>query len=688
VEPFDLCLSHLSEDQRLSYFAALEPGSDVDHRGTDLPISLLSAVLNAVRDPETNNPRFGNANFAWASFRDLADFASVTFQGESRFQNAVFEEGASFDDASFSHHTNFSSAEFHKEVKFTSSTFGGDSYFTSTSFREGVNMSKAIFTGYARFNMATFHEVADFSRATFEKIANFSSAAFTESSIFTSTQFTEEANFSSVEFHGTVRFFTAKFTENAQFKSALFSNSAAFNETRFGGEADFYSAHFCRGSRFDAALFSDVARFEGAQFDGREARFNQATFTNEARFASSKFSGRANFTQVAFEGNAHFGFSEFSNDALFSGASFERAKRFGPIVCAGQVAFVGTTFRGPVIMEISSKLLLFQRTHWESTAVIRVRKASVDLSNAVFEYPVSLAPAPHPFTFPSGRSFELGAGREPAVQVLSLRGVDAAHLILTDADLTHCRFAGTVHLDQLRLEGACHFANVPPGIRRSGWRLIRWTPRWTLAEEHGWRSARHDDSGGWAPSPEGSEIVGPAALTAIYRHLRKSFEDGKNEPDAADFYYGEMEMRRNDLRRPKAERSLIAAYWALSGYGLRAARTLTWLLAAMSATLLVMLLWGLPTDDPTPISKGEIKGRAISLETKTKDPVNPQGPLSERMSSERFEKGVRVVLNSVIFRSSGQSLTTFGTYAEMASRVTEPVLLGLAALAVRNRIKR
>jgi hypothetical protein len=108
----------------------------------------------------------------------------------------------------------------------------------------------------------------------------------------------------------------------------------------------------------------------------------------------------------------------------------------------------------------------------------------------------------------------------------------------------------------------------------------------------------------------------------------------------------------------------------------------------MSATLLVMLLWGLPTDDPTPISKGEIKGRAISLETKTKDPVNPQGPLSERMSSERFEKGVRVVLNSVIFRSSGQSLTTFGTYAEMASRVTEPVLLGLAALAVRNRIKR
>ena len=34
------------------------------------------------------------------------------------------------------------------------------------------------------------------------------------------------------------------------------------------------------------------------------------------------------------------------------------------------------------------------------------------------------------------------------------------------------------------------------------------------------------------------------------------------------------------------------------------------------------------------------------------------------------------------------ALTTAGTYVEMASRLTEPVLLGLAALAVRGRVKR
>ncbi|WP_406335645.1 hypothetical protein [Streptomyces sp. NBC_00203] len=45
-------------------------------------------------------------------------------------------------------------------------------------------------------------------------------------------------------------------------------------------------------------------------------------------------------------------------------------------------------------------------------------------------------------------------------------------------------------------------------------------------------------------------------------------------------------------------------------------------------------------------------------------------------------------MNSVIFRSSGQDLATAGTYTEMASRHFEPVLLGLAVLAVRGRVKR
>lgn len=132
----------------------------------------------------------------------------------------------------------------------------------------------------------------------------------------------------------------------------------------------------------------------------------------------------------------------------------------------------------------------------------------------------------------------------------------------------------------------------------------------------------------------------------------------------------------------------MAAYWALSGYGLRATRALTWLGAAMAATVAVMVLWGLPADDPNPTITGRQTGQAISLTTETPDPVNPTGPLTERVTTERGEKALRVVINSVIFRSSGQDLTTTGTYAEMLSRLAEPVLLGLAVLAVRSRVKR
>jgi hypothetical protein len=44
----------------------------------------------------------------------------------------------------------------------------------------------------------------------------------------------------------------------------------------------------------------------------------------------------------------------------------------------------------------------------------------------------------------------------------------------------------------------------------------------------------------------GAGQVGPAQLALVYRALRKALEDGANAPGAADFYYGEMEMRRHD----------------------------------------------------------------------------------------------------------------------------------------------
>jgi hypothetical protein len=315
----------------------------------------------------------------------------------------------------------------------------------------------------------------------------------------------------------------------------------------------------------------------------------------------------------------------------------------------------------------------------------------VDFAHAVFEYPLAISAERQPFVLPDGTEVAeapLTYAPSADVRLSTLRGVDAAHLVLADIDLSRCLLTGTVHLDQLRLEGVCSFDKVPPRPHWRRWHPVRFTERLALAEEHHWRANERSAVPGWNVSVFGAQDARPASLAPVYRQLRKSFEDSKNEPGAADFYYGEMEMRRHSSQTPRAERGLLTAYWALSGYGLRATRALVWLLLAMASTILAMLLWGLPVDDPKPQTTGKVTGQDIRLITDTPDPANPVGPLRERVSTKRFEKALRVVVNSVIFRSSGQNLTTTGIYTEMASRLFEPVLLGFAVFAIRGRVKR
>lgn len=512
--------------------------------------------------------------------------------------------------------------------------------------------------------------------------ARFDSATFTGDVWFDSATFTGDAWFNSATFTGQAIFDSATFNGEASFDSATFNGDAVFNSATFSGDALFESATFARDAWFTPVTFTGKAWFTHGNFMAN-ADFSSANFTGAAWFLTTAFSQDAHFGSATFTGNVVFEWAAFAGEAEFRSASFERAAFLGPLR-GDRVDLSEATFGSPIRVEIDAKSLVCRRTHWLDTARVWVRYAEVDLSDAVFDHPLTIATRRRPPATAAGAF----ADADPQAQVTSLQGVDAAHLVLTDMDLSRCLFSGTVHLDQVRLEGQYRLATAPAGLRRRGAWPVRWTPRRTLAEEHHWRASRQVGADGWAPAPQGREVLTPAALAPVYRQLRKSFEDGKHEPGAADFYYGEMEMRRHADDIPRGERRLLTLYWALSGYGLRASRALGWLLAAMTLTVLLMMLWGLPQGDTPTRSTGDLTGRHVVLTTKNADPANPTGPLHRRLTSGRFEKSLRVVVNSVVFRSSGQGLTTTGTYTEMASRLTEPVLLGLAALAVRSRIKR
>ena len=90
------------------------------------------------------------------------------------------------------------------------------------------------------------------------------------------------------------------------------------------------------------------------------------------------------------------------------------------------------------------------------------------------------------------------------------------------------------------------------GHRYGGGAAVRAWPR------NDWRATTPKYSG-WADtrSAETAEVR-PERLAGLYRQLRKAQEDTKNEPGAADFYYGEMEMRRQHRTTPGRTRNHMA----------------------------------------------------------------------------------------------------------------------------------
>jgi hypothetical protein len=166
---------------------------------------------------------------------------------------------------------------------------------------------------------------------------------------------------------------------------------------------------------------------------------------------------------------------------------------------------------------------------------------------------------------------------------------------------------------------------------------------------------------------------GAAQVAALYRALRKGREDIRDEPGAADFYYGEMEMRRHAKREEaKTERqrrhyrhSLTAMtehlvlwlYWLVSGYGLRAWRAL----ATLTVTIALVGVW---------FSR-----------------VGFHNPRPSLAASWLYALQATVSLEGKARQLSGQ-LTLPGELLRVGMRLIGPILLGLAVLSIRGRVKR
>jgi uncharacterized protein YjbI with pentapeptide repeats len=601
IDGQDACLAHVDEEARKGYLAGLRPGGPVDLRGTVISAELIGEVLAATRTG-----------------------GGAAVLGDARFDRVPFSGFAGFDEVQFTGGAWFSGAEFSRPAAFGGARFSGPAWF-----------GEARCSGTAGFNGA--------------------------------------------EFSGPAVFSGARFSGDAWFGEARFSGPAGFNGAEFSGDAWFGEARFSGDARFDEAEFSDTARFYGAQFS-RDAGFGEAQFSGPARFDGAQFSGDAKFVG-----------SQFSGDARFGGSQFSRAGALGPLLGATNLILDRVSFAGAMIIDVATPRLSCVETSFQQGATVRARYAEIVLDGAVFATPSTLAYAEDIFSRPAADPAGEGPLFDetplhttgPRPRVLSLRRVDVSTLVLADVDLSACLFQGAHHLDQLRIEGARPFASTPAGwkfgrVGGQGVPVWRWTRRQTLAEEHQWRAGRrlpaapsgrpHPQLVGWF----GSEVqapwlaghtgrrvqpLRPGRVAVLYRGLRKAQEDSKDEPGAADFYYGEMEMRRLASATPWGERVILTLYWLVSGYGLRGLRALAWLLAVVVGLAGLLQAIGFNGGDPG------------------------------------FRDALIYAAQSTISIASGNKALTehvswAGEVLRIALRLVGPVLLGLALLAVRNRVKR
>jgi hypothetical protein len=259
---------------------------------------------------------------------------------------------------------------------------------------------------------------------------------------------------------------------------------------------------------------------------------------------------------------------------------------------------------------------------------------------------------------------------EPRPRLITLRGAQVAALSLSDVDLRACRFFGAHGLQSLSVEASCEWAQTP-GFRRVG--LRRYIRRETIAEEHHSRDDPNDpwndgstQAPDWLADRDGrEESLEPRQLAGLYRALRKAREDNKDQAGAGDLYYGEMEMRRHARMRERKLRSdvrcrsdhaVLVAYWLACGYGLRASRAFIALLVLVVVASLGLQAWGFTTDPPYP--------RALLY------------------AIEGTSSLLRVP------NAAGLEMTYAGERIQIVLRLLGPLLIGLALLAVRARVKR
>lgn len=374
-------------------------------------------------------------------------------------------------------------------------------------------------------------------------------------------------------------------------------NGDKFRSIVFPGDIDFSGSTFNDETDFSRATFSGVADFSSAKFTAARADFTRATFTGLADFSNAEFiGGRADFFKTTFTGGAYFRETAFSEGASFFGArltseadffktKFSKGANFRQAAFAKVAYFFWAEFTGGSAFFNEAhfaKLAVFTKAEFSEVAVF-IKAAfmkGANFTQASFTKGADFREAKflERTLFASGQEVdpERSVGRILPIffeAEVDFRGAiiePLEALTFRDADLRKSRFAGT-DLRKAEITNA-----MWPEMDRP-FPLI---PR---------RSGVYDEK---APLGKGQTREWPH-IERVYRELKQNCEDRKDYERASDFHYGEKEMRRKNPGTSWGSWCWLTLYWLVSGYGERYWRPLYWAAGLLFASAGLYLCLGL-----------------------------------------------------------------------------------------------
>jgi Pentapeptide repeats (9 copies) len=654
LSPRGSCLAHLDRDGELTALLRSVGDGGLDARGVEFDELLLTVVLAAVPRTAEEKPLLMRCDFTQARFPEGARFDEVEFGRETRFDGATFGARTSFAGASFGERTSFRRATFGRSVRFDRCVFGNRVSFANAQFGDGARFEGSRFGNGTTLVDTVWGSDASFEDAVFGARLRSDGAAFVDRAFFRNTVFASEASFRKTTFGVNAAFEGASFGRDPSFSGSTFGRNANFADTRFAPGSSFRRVTFGKLATFRGATFGDRAWFTDATF-GAGAAFAHATFEGRTRFNLTTFVAGGDFHETTFGGQVSFESAVFGGRATFRLAIFERARSFGPLAVDGALLLDQASFLEAARLEVAAERLLVRRSRFPEGVDIRVRWSEIELDESDFGGPGILAAAlPFKPLDESKLAQRLPPGRGQRPRLLSVRGANVADLVVSGLDLRACRFFGAHNLDRLRIEGDSLLARAPRGASR----------RRVIAEEQEWRARRKRRLPEWA-APEfglaGDGVekprqLAPDAIASIYRALHRGRQSNGDAPGAADFYFGEMEMRRLDRSSQRAERAILWLYWLVSGYALRSLRALT----ALVVTIVVFA----------------VLFRYVGFEPRV-------GLMRALLFSAES--------TSSLFRipdTKGTVLTEAGEVLQIALRLLGPLFFGLALLSLRGRVRR